>query len=250
MLVDDGGALAHEEGTELVENVVIVAVAALLHDLIEVGLVGNGALGGELLHLGLAVDLPVVNVLVVTDAHGAAGEDDGADVVVVAGSLDGLLVGLGGTGLVGEDEAGADPDGAGAHHERGGEELAVVDATSGDDLDRSAGQGGLVLLADLNNGGDEDSGGDIASVAAALTTLSDDDVDAEVEALLNVLDVANHVHVDDAVGVQLVDDGLGGDANGRDEDLGALLDDDVDELIELALCVVVAVVERVSREWS
>jgi hypothetical protein len=52
--------------------------------------------------------------------------------------------------------------------------------------------------------------------------------------------VADHVHVDDAVLVQLLNDVLRGDADGRDEELGAGLDDDVDQLVELALGVVVA----------
>lgn len=148
---------------------------------------------------------------------------------------------LGSAGLVGEDEAGTDPDGAGAHHERRGEELTVVDTSSGDDLDGSASDGGLVLVADFDDGGDEDSGGNVTGVATALTALGADDVDAEIEALLDVLDVADHVHVDDAVLVKFVDDLLGGDTDGRDEELGALRDDDVDELVELTLGVVVAV---------
>jgi hypothetical protein len=40
--------------------------------------------------------------------------------------------------------------------------------------------------------------------------------------------------------VQLVDDSPGRDADGGDEELGAGLDDDVDELAQLALGVVVA----------
>jgi hypothetical protein len=78
-------------------------------------------------------------------------------------------------------------------------------------------------------------------VATALTTLSADDIDAEVKALLDVLNVPDHVHVDDAIGVELVDDGLGGHTDGGDEKLGALLDNNVHELVELTLCVVVAV---------
>jgi hypothetical protein len=41
--------------------------------------------------------------------------------------------------------------------------------------------------------------------------------------------------------VELVDDGLGGHTDGGDEKLGALLDNNVHELVELTLCVVVAV---------
>lgn len=253
LLVDNGGALAHEEGAVLVEDIlviVVVVVVTCLHNLVEIGLVGDGTLGGELLHLGLAVDLPVVDVLIVADTHGAAGEDDSLDIVVVAGSLDGLLVSFGGTGLVSEDEAGADPDGTSTHHEGGSEQLAIVDAASGDDLNGLASQRGLVLLADLNDGGDKDSRGNVSGVATALTALGANDVDAKLNALLDMLDVADHVHVDDAMFVKLVDNGLWGDADGRDEDSGLLLDNNVDEFIELALCVVVTIGERISRQWS
>jgi hypothetical protein len=53
--------------------------------------------------------------------------------------------------------------------------------------------------------------------------------------------VADHVHAEDAGTVELLDNGLGGNTDGGDEELGAALDDDVDELVELTLGVVVAV---------
>lgn len=260
LLVDDGGALAHEVRAVLLEGVLVVILLlaaggdrGLLivgaHELVQVGLVGDDALGGEVLDLLGAVDLPVVDVVVVTDAHGATGEDDGADVVVVARRADGVLVSLGGAGLIGQDEAGAHPDGAGSHHEGGGQELTVVDAAGSDDLDGATGDGRLVLAALLDDGGDEDGGGDVAGVAAALTTLGADDVDVEIKALLDVLDVADHVHVDDAVLVQPVDDLLGGDTDGGDEQLGAGLNDDVDELVQLALGVIVAKGDNLSA-WA
>lgn len=88
--------------------------------------------------------------------------------------------------------------------------------------------------------GDEDRGWDVTSVASALTALSANHVDAELEALLDVLGVSDHVHVENAGFVELVDDFLGGHADGRDEEAGAGVDDDLDELAELALGVVVA----------
>lgn len=51
--------------------------------------------------------------------------------------------------------------------------------------------------------------------------------------------MADHVHDEDAGGVQAVDDGLGRDADGADEEAGAALDGDVDELVQLAVGVVV-----------
>jgi hypothetical protein len=54
-----------------------------------------------------------------------------------------------------------------------------------------------------------------------------------------VLDGTDHVHAENAVLVELVDDVLGGNTDGADKELGALLDDNVDELVKLALGVVV-----------
>lgn len=244
LLVYNSGALAHEVRSILVHHIfiiIVVVIARALGKLVEIGLVRDDTLGNKLLDLGLAVGLPIVDVVVVAHAHGTAGPDDSADVIVVAGCAHSFLVGLWCAGLVGEDEAGSDPDGTGAHHKRGSEELAVVNTTGSNNLDGAAGKRRLVLLANVDDSGDEDSRGNIASVATALTTLGADDVDAEVNALLDVLNVADHVHVDDAIGVELVDDGLRGHTDGRDKKLGALLNDNVDELVELTLCVIVAV---------
>jgi hypothetical protein len=168
------------------------------------------------------------------------GEDDGADIVVEPRGTHGLLVGARRAGLLGQNKAGADPDGAGAEHEGRGQRLAVEDAASSDNLDGLAGHRRGLALDELHDGGDEEGGGHVAGVATALAALGADDVDAKLEALLDMLGVADHVHVQDAMGVQLVDDGLGRHSDGRHEELGAGLDDDVDELAQLALCVVVA----------
>jgi hypothetical protein len=52
--------------------------------------------------------------------------------------------------------------------------------------------------------------------------------------------VADHVHVQDTGLVKLLDNGLGGYTDGRDEQLSTRVDDNIDELVQLALCVVVA----------
>ena len=93
----------------------------------------------------------------------------------------------------------------------------------------------LDQVADLR---DEDRGGDLAGVAAALAALGADDVDASLDGLDYVLRGADHVHDRDARGVELVHGELRRDADGRDEDGRALLDDHVDQLRELALRVV------------
>jgi hypothetical protein len=199
----------------------------------------------QLLDLLRAVGLPVIDVRVVAYAQWAAGEDDGADVVVEASGADCLLVRLGSAGLLGQDEAGADPDSAGAQRHGGCQTLAVEEATGCDDLHFGA-QAALLALAHGCHGGDQDSCGNIASVTTTLTALGADHVGAEGEALGNVLGVADHVHVEDAGLVEALDGGFGGDADGGDEEAGAGVDDDGHELVELALGVVVAVRCRVS----
>jgi hypothetical protein len=115
-----------------------------------------------------------------------------------------------------------------------------VNASSGDDLDGTTGHGGLVALALLDTGRDENGGGNVTSVATTLTALSADDINTQVEALLDVLDVADHVHVVDAALVEPVNNGLWWHADSRDEELGSGLDDGINELVELTLCVIVA----------
>lgn len=255
-LVDNSSTLAHEHGSKLVHNLVKINLTLLIvsdlealgrrghlasHELVEVGLVRDLALGCELPDLSLSLGLPVFNVGVGLDAHGSAGEDDGPDVGVEIGSLDTLLVRLGGTSLVCEDEACANPDSGSAHHERGSKKLSVVDTTGGNDLDGSTSHGGLVALDEVDNGGDKHGCGGVAGVATALTTLGADNVDTEVEALLDVLGVTDHVHVEDAGFVELLDNVLGRDTDGGNKKGSARLDDNVDELVKLALGVIVAV---------
>jgi hypothetical protein len=79
-------------------------------------------------------------------------------------------------------------------------------------------------------------------VTTALTTLGTDDIGTELETLLDVLDVANHVHIVDASLVKLVDDGLRRHTNGGNKEFGTGLDDRVDELVQLTLGIIVATV--------
>ena len=124
--------------------------------------------------------------------------------------------------------------------------LAIEQATSSNNLHVLSSEGALVATAQLRHRWDQKCRGHIAGVATALTTLRADDVDAELEALLDVLGVSYHVHVEDAICVQLVHDFLGRDTDGRDKQFGAGVDDDVDELAELALGVVVAVLRQLN----
>jgi hypothetical protein len=141
---------------------------------------------------------------------------------------------------LGKNEAGTNPDGAGTECQGSRQTLTVVETTGSDDLDGLASQRALVALDELSDGRDEDGGGDITSVSTALATLCADHVDTELEALLDVLGVTDHVHVEDAGTVETLDNVLGWDTDGGDEEPGAGVDDDVDQLIELTLGVVVA----------
>jgi hypothetical protein len=113
--------------------------------------------------------------------------------------------------------------------------------------------------AHLRDGGDEDGGRDITGVTASLTTLGADNVCADVDALLHVFRVPDHVHVEDAGFVELVDDFFGWDANGGDKEFGARFDDDVDEFGKFAFGVVVICLsgaaadlgdEQIDTEWG
>jgi hypothetical protein len=65
---------------------------------------------------------------------------------------------------------------------------------------------------------------------------------------LRVFGVTNHVHVQDAMLVEPINNGLGGNTDGGDEELSAALDDDIDEFVELSLCVVVAMKRGLSAD--
>jgi hypothetical protein len=157
------------------------------------------------------------------------------------------LVSDGGTGLIGQDEAGTDPDSRGAEHQSSSDRSTVVQTTGCDDLHGLASQRALLALDQLGNGGDEDSGGDVTGVTATLTTLGADNINANIKGLLDVLGVADHVHAEDAGTVELIDNSLGGHTDGGDEKASLLLDDNIDELTELALGVIVAICRNKTR---
>jgi hypothetical protein len=224
LLVANSSDLAHQERSCVVHCLVIKIVTQLL----QVVLDGQNALASQLLDLSCSVLLPILNVWVLADTEGPPGEDDCADVVVEARCGDGFLVSFGGTGLLSKNEASSNPNARSTKVEHGSDGLATEDATSGDDLHLLAGERRLVALDHLDRGGDEDRCRCIASVSTTLATLRADDVDTEVEALLDVLGMTDHVHVEDAVLVQLLDNGLGWDTDGGDKELSSRVDDNVD----------------------
>lgn len=145
-----------------------------------------------------------------------------------------------GTGLLGQDEAGTDPNSGGTQHESSGNRVTVEQATSGDDLHGQTGQRTVLALAELGDGGDEDGGRDIAGVSSTFATLRADDIGTRIKRFLNVLGVADHVHVQDTGAVETVDNMLGRDTDGRNEEPGAAFNDNIDEFVEFALGVVIA----------
>ena len=96
-------------------------------------------------------------------------------------------------------------------------------------------------------------------MAAPLGALRADEVHAPVQGLSRVRGLADHVHDQDAALVQPVHHPLRGDADGADEQLGLLLDDHFDELVQLSFGVVVVGLSRaradlrereVDAEWQ
>ena len=118
--------------------------------------------------------------------------------------------------------------------------MSVKQSTSCNNLDLIASHGALSALDHLRHGGDKDRRRHVTCMSTALSTLGADKVRAYIEALLDVLRVADHIHVEDAVLVESVDDVLGRNANSRDEELGAGVYDDGDEVIQFAFRVVIA----------
>lgn len=216
----------------------------------------------EVLDLSLSVLFPVLDVWVVAHAQRTAGEDDGAHVVVVTGCADGFLVRLGRAGLFAQNEASADPDGRGAEHQCCCETLTVEDTTGGDHLDWLAAHWALVAFAHRGDGWNENGGWDISGVAlsllvsgsysrmresltTSLTTLRADHISSERERLWDVLWVTDHVHVKYTGLVKLLDDVLWWHTNSADEKSSTRFDDDINQVVQLALGVVVA---RMSRQ--
>ena len=123
--------------------------------------------------------------------------------------------------------------------EVGGESTAIIDSTGANDINGLASELRLLALADVDAGRDQNAGRDVTSVSSTLTGLGANKVATDIDGLLDVLGVANHVHDRDPGLVQLVDGPNRGNADSADEELGLLLNDNVEELRELALGVVV-----------
>lgn len=167
-------------------------------------------------------------------------KDNCADIVIKSGCSDSLLVGLWSTGFIGENEPGSNPHGGGTKHKSRGHRLAVEKTSSSNDLDGLSGHWALLALDHLHNGGDKDSCGDISGVTTTLTSLGANDICTGIKAFLNMLRVADHVHVEDTGGMQALNNMLWWNTNCRDKELGSAFNDYINKLIKLALGVVIA----------
>jgi hypothetical protein len=77
-------------------------------------------------------------------------------------------------------------------------------------------------------------------MSTTLTTLGTDNVDADIETFPDVLRVANHVHVENTIRVQSVNNSFWWNANSGDEEGSLGANYYIDELVELAFSIVVA----------
>lgn len=202
----------------------------------------NDTLGRQLLDLLLTVLLPVLNIWVDSDSHWSSSEDNRPDVIVVSSCANSVLVSLWSASLISQDESGTNPNSRSTQHESGSHSLAIVYSTGRNNLHWLAGHWAGLPLAEFHDLRNEDCGGNVSCVSTSLATLSADDVDTEIEALLDMLDMSNHVRIEDTGFVEALDDMFWGHANGRDEEFGTALDGDGNELIEFALGVIVAVI--------
>ena len=77
-------------------------------------------------------------------------------------------------------------------------------------------------------------------MAAAFATLCANHINAYVQALLDVLWMADHVHVQNTGLVKSFNHIFGRNAHSRHEKLGAAINDYADEFIKLAFSVIIA----------
>lgn len=112
-----------------------------------------------------------------------------------------------------ENETCADPDSAGSERQRSSQTLTAENTTCSDDLYGLTSHGALVAFAKCGDRWNENGRRHISSVATTLTSLCADHVRSEFEALLDVLWVSDHVHVENAGLVKTLNSGLGRNAD-------------------------------------
>ena len=85
-------------------------------------------------------------------------------------------------------------------------------------------------------------------MATALGALRAYDVHTRVQRLNSVLRRTDHVHNEDAGRMQAINDALRRHADGRHKQLGAVLDGDVDQRVQVAVRVVVVGLARAAAD--
>lgn len=83
-------------------------------------------------------------------------------------------------------------------------------------------------------------------MSSAFSSLRADNINTNVECLLDVFRVADHVHNGDASFVKLLNDLLCRNTDGANEKCSLLLDDDVNKFRKLSFCVVELGVAKVN----
>lgn len=218
--------------TDIIINIITQSLKVVLHR--------DNTLAGELLDLGSTVLFPIANVWVVSYSQGSAREDNSSNVVIMSSSSDCLLVCLWCSGLISQDETSANPDGAGTQHEGSSDGLSIVDTTSSNHLNGLTSHWASAALDKVHNRWDQNRRWNVTSVSTTLASLCADNVNTEVEALLNVLWVSDHVHVQNAGLVEALDNMFGRNSDGGDEKLSTRVDNNAGQLVELSLRIIVA----------
>ncbi len=97
-----------------------------------------------------------------------------------------------------------------------------------------------MALDEIRHSGNQNRGGNVTRVAAALAALRAHNIAASVQRVLDMLRRTNHVHHSDAGLVQLVDRPARWHADSRHKQRCARLNDNIDQLRQLALCVILS----------
>mmetsp|Transcript_34228 Transcript_34228/g.90821 ORF Transcript_34228/g.90821 Transcript_34228/m.90821 type:complete len:212 (-) Transcript_34228:155-790(-) len=136
------------------------------------------------------------------------------------------------------NEAGTNPNARGAEGESCGERPAVEHAAAANNDDVLARERRPAPGAGVDAHGQQHAGRDLASVSAALAALGADHVDARIERFQDVVRMAHHVHDRNARSVELVHHRPRRHPDCADEECSLLFDDDVGELVQLAMSIV------------
>mmetsp|Transcript_133079 Transcript_133079/g.332192 ORF Transcript_133079/g.332192 Transcript_133079/m.332192 type:complete len:288 (+) Transcript_133079:268-1131(+) len=212
---------------------------------------GKRPLLKQLLQLITAVLLPIDCVGVLDHPHGSACVDQ-APMSVMSTRLDNVfLVPFGRSAFHRRHKSCAHPHGISSKRERHGQTSAIIDATGGNHWHRLTCQRRHPTLAQINNHWNQNARCHFPCMATALTSLCTNNVNAGCKCLLNMVWRSNHVHDRNASCMQLVDHVFWGHAHCTHEELCAHLNGDVNQLGQVALCVIIICLARPTTDlWQ